>query len=165
MLRTIAKEVHELLDVDMYKEAYFQNIMYHKLCSIPYLSVHKEVDILYFKSHSTLPFGRGRMDIVIIDAWNQHHIIELKVNSKQMGMALKQAARYLEHYTYGAVASCTVINWLQTGVQIKSLRVGQLRVKPIGNNLVYGSGISSAPTVKKISLLVSRIQDSTVYQV
>ena len=162
MLNTLAKEVHQLLDVDMYKEAYFQNIMYHKLCSVPYLSVFKEVDILYFKSHSTLPFGRGRMDIVIIDAWNKHHIIELKVNSKQIGMATKQAARYLEHYTYGPVASCTVINWLKNGVQIKNLRVGQLRVKPINYSLVCGSGISNAPILKKNSLPVSHIQDSTV---
>lgn len=165
MIRRIAEEVQELLDVDMYKEAYFQNIMHQKLSSQPFLSVHKEVDILYFKSHSTLPFGRGRMDLVIIDAWKQHHIIELKVNNKQVGAALKQAARYLEHYTYGSVASCTVINWLKSGVQVKTLRAGPLRVKPRDYSSVCGFGISSEPTLKKISLPVSRTPDSRVYQV
>ena len=164
MITAIAKEVHELLDVDMYKEAYFQNIMHQKLCALPYLSVHKEVDLLYFKSHSTLPFGRGRMDIVVIDAWKNHHIIELKVNSKQLGAAMKQAARYLEHYTYGPVASCTVVNWLQHCVQVKTLRAGQLRVKPKASSLVCGSGISSLPTLKKICLPVGRILDSRVFR-
>ena len=164
MLAKLAKEVHELLEVDMYKEAYFQNVMYQKLSKIPYLSIHTEVDILYFKTHSTLPFGRGRIDILIIDFLNKHHIIELKVNCKQMLLATKQAARYLAHYKYGDVASCMVINWIQSGVYIKNLRVGQLRVKPIMNNSAYGSGISSVPTLKKNFLPISRIQDSKAFR-
>ena len=163
MISLLAKEVHDLLDVDMYKEAYYQNVMYQKLSELN-VSVHKEVDILYFKSHSTLPFGRGRMDLVIIDSWKRHHIIELKVNSKQIGMAVKQAARYLEHYTYGPVASCTVINWLQSGVQIKSLRAGQLRVKPKANNSADGSGISNVLILKKIYPPVSHNQDSMAFR-
>ena len=151
LLKRIASEVGGLLEIDMYKEAYYQNIFYQKLCSIPYLSVHKEVDLLYFKPHSTLPFGRGRLDLVVIDANNIHHIIELKVNSKQIGLATKQAKRYLEHYTYGIVGSCTVINWLQSGVQIKSLRGSRIAVKPINYNLACGSGISNVPILKKNS--------------
>ena len=164
MLSQLAKEVHRLLDVEMYKESYFQNVIAQKLSSVPFLSVHKEVDLLYFKSHSTLPFGRGRMDLVVIDSWGQHHIIELKVNSKQLGAAVKQAGRYLAHYTYGHVASCTVINWLQSGVQVKTLRAGELRVKPRGSSLACGSGTCSEPVLKKISLPVSHILGSTAFR-
>ena len=163
MISRLAREVGELLEIDMYKETYYQNIMYHKLSKIPYLSVHKEVDLLYFKSHSRLPFGRGRIDLVIIDAENKHHILELKVNCKQVGIAIKQARRYLENYTYGEVGSCLVVNWLDKGrIHICPIRSGLIAVEPTMNNSVDLCGISCVPTLKKICQPKSHSQDNSV---
>ena len=149
MIRTLAQEVHALLDIDMYQETYYQNVFYQKLSKVPYLSVHKEVTVVYLVESCSLPFGYGRIDLLVIDAWGRHHIIELKVNSKTIGRATKQAERYLEHYTYGNVASCTVINFLRDSIHIRSILDGTLQVEPISYNSVGGSGISNELILKK----------------
>ena len=50
----MAKSVHQILDTDMYKESYYQNVFRQYIEAMPNIQVHTEVDILYFKKHHAL---------------------------------------------------------------------------------------------------------------
>ena len=121
----MAKSVHQILDTDMYKESYYQNVFRQYIEAMPNIQVHTEVDILYFKKHHALPLGRGRADIVIIDSENVHHIMELKVEARSIYAAICQAKRYYENYTYGKIGSCCVVNFRKRFVEVKFTEVGE----------------------------------------
>ena len=126
-IRQMASNVHRILDTDMYKESYYQNVFRQYIEAMPHIQVHTEVDILYFKKHHVLPFGRGRADIVIIDSANVHHIIELKVEARSMYTACCQAKRYYENYTYGKIGSVSVVNFRKRFVEVKFIKEGEIK--------------------------------------
>ena len=123
----MAKSVHQILDTDMYKESYYQNVFRQYIEAMPNIQVHTEVDILYFKPRHALPLGRGRDDIVIIDSENVHHIIELKVEARSIYAAICQAKRYYENYTYGKIGSVCVVNFRKRFVEVKFIKEGEIK--------------------------------------